>query len=182
MSNYGWFRENGQLKIKWDTEENITTIEKNIAYLTNGCKCKTGCSTRRCGCKKGNMKCGPSCHCVNCVNSGQQCAENSEEHNEILDEILDEEEDGEYDTEVSKESEEQEEEDYNISDITHLMEEIFGISKEEQEEMAYESEDEEESESEDEQESNEDYSEDEYNSYHSNITSTSSQEYSCTNI
>ncbi len=146
MSDYGWYRENGQLKIKWDTDENITKVEKHIAYLTKGCKCKTGCSTRRCGCKKVNMQCGPSCQCVNCQNINLQCTQSTEEQIEILQEILDEGEDGEHDIEQNSEIEEQEEEDYNLSEIAYLMEEIFGTSMEKQEEMADESGDEDDSE------------------------------------
>lgn len=51
---------------KWLTQENINKIEGHIAYLMKGCKCKTGCTTRRCRCKKGNLHCGPSCQCINC--------------------------------------------------------------------------------------------------------------------
>lgn len=33
--------------------------------LNKGCGCTTGCATRRCGCKKQGLHCGPSCKCQN---------------------------------------------------------------------------------------------------------------------
>lgn len=65
LSDYGWYREDGALKVQWDTNENITRVEEHIAFLTTGCRCKTGCTTRRCKCKKGDQQCGPSCKCIN---------------------------------------------------------------------------------------------------------------------
>ena len=40
------------------------------ASPTKGCGCKIGCATRRCGCKKCNSYCGPSCQC------GSECTNN----------------------------------------------------------------------------------------------------------
>ena len=36
--------------------------------VLNGCKCKTGCSTRRCKCNKSSKRCGPGCRCIGCSN------------------------------------------------------------------------------------------------------------------
>ena len=36
--------------------------------LTKGCKCKSGCKSSRCGCKKQSNFCGPGCECHNCQN------------------------------------------------------------------------------------------------------------------
>lgn len=36
----------------------------------HGCKCKKGCSSSRCGCKKKLSYCGPGCYCINCTNIG----------------------------------------------------------------------------------------------------------------
>ena len=32
------------------------------------CKCKTGCSSGRCGCKKNNLNCTDACACGDCEN------------------------------------------------------------------------------------------------------------------
>ena len=42
LTDYGWHREDGQLRVTWDTVENIQQIQRNVEYLTQGCKCKTG--------------------------------------------------------------------------------------------------------------------------------------------
>ena len=34
--------------------------------MLNGCKCKTGCTTKRCKCQKLLCTCGPGCRCTNC--------------------------------------------------------------------------------------------------------------------
>ena len=45
MSEYGWYWEEGALKVRWETEENMAKVAENIAHLLKGCKCKTGCTT-----------------------------------------------------------------------------------------------------------------------------------------
>ncbi len=102
MSDHGWYREDDKLKIQWESEKNISTVKDSIAYLTKGCRCKTGCTTRRCGCQKNGLLCGPSCHCVNCQNSGNVTTTSKEVEEEVQDEVLEESEDDEYDMEVVK--------------------------------------------------------------------------------
>ena len=53
----------------WDSPENLQQVQRTVEYLTQGCKCKTGCITRCCKCKKQTIHCGPSCHCINCNNT-----------------------------------------------------------------------------------------------------------------
>ena len=36
--------------------------------MLKGCKCKGGCKSRRCRCKKDQRACGPGCQCINCGN------------------------------------------------------------------------------------------------------------------
>ena len=48
-----------------------------MKQLTDGCKCKTGC-TGRCGCRRNNHDCGPGCRCISCTN-------NKDKHQAVLD-------------------------------------------------------------------------------------------------
>lgn len=45
------------------------TTKKCGCKTTKGCGCKTGCTTNRCRCKKEGLVCGPSCTCTNCENN-----------------------------------------------------------------------------------------------------------------
>ena len=54
------------------TPDRTKPVEVQAASPTKGCVCKTGCATRKCGCKKRGVACGPSCKCrntfLNCEN------------------------------------------------------------------------------------------------------------------
>ena len=52
----------------WDVPENIQKVKERVEYVLSGCKCKTGCGTRRCKCRKSGRSCGPGCQCHGCVN------------------------------------------------------------------------------------------------------------------
>lgn len=54
--------------MEWEVEENITKVKERVEFVLNGCKCKTGCATKRCKCKKNMHTCGPGCECINCTN------------------------------------------------------------------------------------------------------------------
>ena len=41
--------------------------------LTKGCKCKTGCTTGRCGCKRKQQVCSEGCTCTHCLNLPHSC-------------------------------------------------------------------------------------------------------------
>ena len=70
LHRHGWTRDNdGKLHIYWDTEENRQTVKSRVDLLMKGCSCKSGCSTKRCGCQKNGELCGPGCQCVNCKNT-----------------------------------------------------------------------------------------------------------------
>ena len=87
LSSYGWQREKEQLQVVWDSEVNLQQVHRTVEYLTKGCKCKTGCGTRRYKCIKGSLKCGPSCQCVNCRNATMYIAQNSETEEELQEEM-----------------------------------------------------------------------------------------------
>ena len=46
---------------------NIAAIRERIHSLLEGCKCSTGCTSRRCGCKRKGKICSISCQCLNCL-------------------------------------------------------------------------------------------------------------------
>ena len=68
LTQYGWTTKDGQLAIQWDTEDNIKAIRESVTILTKGCKCLSGCSTKRCGCMKKNQLCSAGCECTHCTN------------------------------------------------------------------------------------------------------------------
>lgn len=68
--NSGWLLSSEGLKymIDWEDPDIVSKVETNIALLIKGCKCKGGCKTNRCGCKKKLVSCGPGCECHECTN------------------------------------------------------------------------------------------------------------------
>ena len=69
LEKYGWTRDSeGKLDIIWDTPENISKAKEIVNQTFSGCKCKTGCDTRKCSCKKNGGYCGPGCQCIGCRN------------------------------------------------------------------------------------------------------------------
>ena len=42
LTDYGWHREDSQLKVTWDSVENVQRIQHSVEYLTQGCKCIIG--------------------------------------------------------------------------------------------------------------------------------------------
>ena len=85
----------------WDSEDHGETVLRSVALLmTNGCNCKTGCCTARCGCVKRNGKCGAGCSFQNCCNLPISCPTISNDldlviaektttnHNEEIDDIM----------------------------------------------------------------------------------------------
>ena len=73
LNECGWRNNNNALEIVWDTDENIKSIQDKVKLLINGCGYKSGCTTRRCGCKKKGQVCGAGCHCANCENTEIHC-------------------------------------------------------------------------------------------------------------
>lgn len=68
LTEYGWSREEGRLSIVWEAPENIRKAKANLESVLSGSRCKTGCATLTCSCKKQGRHCGPGCHCINCSN------------------------------------------------------------------------------------------------------------------
>lgn len=69
LCEYGWHLQGNSLAIDWDSESNMTAVRDRVAGLLRGCHCKTGCGTRRCGCKGKDKFCSEGCECINCSNT-----------------------------------------------------------------------------------------------------------------
>ncbi len=68
-------------------------VDARVTGLLKGCKCKAGCSTKRCSCRNKGRNCSIGCDCINCTNTQMK------ENDELLDIVVDE-----YLTEVTRES------------------------------------------------------------------------------
>ena len=68
INSYGWKVVDDTLAIDWDSAENQAVVNERVLLLTKGCKCKTGCTTGRCGCKKKGQSCSEGCSCLHCSN------------------------------------------------------------------------------------------------------------------
>ena len=44
-------------------------VKQRVRLLMKGCRCKSGCRTGRCGCKKSSTICSPGCRCTDCENT-----------------------------------------------------------------------------------------------------------------
>ena len=126
LTQYGWYDEEGKLKVHWDTEENMKKVEEQVEFLTKGCRCKTGCDTKRCKCLKAGLSCGPSCRCLNCKNNMQYTSQKQQQEKEQEKELAEEVEEemrnnNEYESEES-------EDDTNPTDmeVDETMDEVFG--------------------------------------------------------
>ena len=79
LNGNGWEMEDGVLKIFWDTPENMKKVKDRVRLLMNGCGCKSGCRTGRCGCRKRGSVCGAGCRCMNCENVEREQGEQANE-------------------------------------------------------------------------------------------------------
>ena len=122
LDECGWTRgSDGVLDVVWETDENIKKSAKRFEYVMSGCKCKKGCWTRRCKCRKTGMKCGPGCRCTGCGNVGEEAVEVSEM--EVSE--MEEDENREEVEMVYASSDEEDAEDEDLMD--KLLEQVFGI-------------------------------------------------------
>ena len=98
MTEYGWKRDNGRLEIHWEVTENIEKAKSSLDFILCGCKCKTGCKTRICSCRKKERQCGPSCYCQFCTNNRKTTQTNAPSHeiDLLVDELVQESDDGPY--------------------------------------------------------------------------------------
>ena len=67
-TDYGWNTLENGYKIQYETDEQVLIVKQRVSKFTKGCKCKNGCKTKKCGCKKQELQCGPGCRCLNCEN------------------------------------------------------------------------------------------------------------------
>ena len=65
---YGWKMSNSGLEVIWDTPENMKAVQDRVTLLLKGCKCVSGCKTRRCHCRRTNTQCTEGCECIHCQN------------------------------------------------------------------------------------------------------------------
>ncbi len=71
MTTYGWDIQDGTLSVIWDSQENLDAVRERVSALLKGCKCATGCTTKRCSCRKNRRECSVGCDCTNCSNTTQ---------------------------------------------------------------------------------------------------------------
>ena len=128
LTDYGWKRENGVLEIVWEVSENIAKSKSSLEFFLSGCKCKTGCSTRICSCKKKDRKCGPSCSCHFCKNTINPQKETCTSETDLLvQDLLEEHSDDTYVEESDDDLEDlRNEEMDNDQELQELMDYVFG--------------------------------------------------------
>ena len=68
LASWGWKVENELLSIDWDSDDNQSLVRERVQLLTKGCKCKSGCATGRCGCRRKGKHCAEGCSCLHCSN------------------------------------------------------------------------------------------------------------------
>ena len=127
LSDYGWCRDNDHLQVVWDSPDNLRQVQRTVAYLTQGCRCKTGCTTRRCKCIKESTQCGPSCRCVNCKNIPSYITQQPDTEQELEEEIQEHirQQDDQTD---SEEFDATSDEDERLNrDVDNIMEKVFGV-------------------------------------------------------
>ena len=72
LTDFGWKVTEESLTFDWDSECNMEAVRQRVIQLLEGCKCKTGCTTSRCGCRKKGNQCSEGCECTNCSNTCTQ--------------------------------------------------------------------------------------------------------------
>ena len=136
LDGLGWTRKNGYLEIIWEDEEHQLQAKERIDYILNGCKCKTGCKTDRCKCRKGGHTCGPGCQCLNCINTNLGGEGQWDE--EIHEMEVQGQEDIEEETYETDEEETYEHTQYEDEGIENIMAMVFGEDEEDEEEACTE--------------------------------------------
>ena len=73
LSNHGWSVDSqGSVNVVWASRESIKAVEDLLRSLTSGCRCKTGCLTNRCQCKRSGKLCTFTCRCKQCANTSME--------------------------------------------------------------------------------------------------------------
>ena len=129
LTDYGWRRENGVLQVDWEVQANIDKAKACLEFVLAGCKCRTGCSTRRCSCKKNDRMCGPSCNCINCTNSTHTPVPSSNDTTDLeVQDLLSEPTENEYVDDSGDDLEEMREDE----ELTEIVNFVFGPESDEE--------------------------------------------------
>ena len=70
LTSHGWKISEDKLVFDWDSGENMDRVHQRVRGLLLGCKCKGGCNTNHCGCKRRGVLCSEGCQCRHCNNLG----------------------------------------------------------------------------------------------------------------
>ena len=127
MTDYGWKKEDEKLHIIWKDSRNVTKYRESIDFFLSGCKCKTGCETKICSCRKKERQCGPSCMCVFCNNTQTLDRQSYSQNDLVVEELLEEQDEDEYVDDSEDDLDQfRKEEMYNDDELRTLMEFVFG--------------------------------------------------------
>ena len=107
----------------WDSEENIRAVERRVSALLNGCKCRTGCTSTSCGCRKKGDTCSAGCNCIGCVNTDPGLADSGHDYSGGEHENSGE-EDGEHENSGEEDGEEG---DQLEREVDNIMDWVFGV-------------------------------------------------------
>ena len=112
----------------WEVPRNIERAKASMSFIMTGCKCKTGCSTRRCSCQHKERICGPNCQCINCTNTTiTQTTDVGITELEVED-LLQETNDDEYVDDSGDDLEEMRED----QELSEIMDSVFGLESDEE--------------------------------------------------
>ena len=113
--------------------ENIAKSKSSLDFFLAGCKCKTGCNTRICSCRKKDRSCGPSCMCHFCKNTPNAGKETcTSETDLVVQDLLEERSEDIYIEESDDDLEDlRTEEMDNDDELRQIMDFVFGPESEE---------------------------------------------------
>ena len=77
----GWTLTDAELEIVWMTRQ---PAPQSLLECVE-CKCKTGCTTMRCSCRKADLKCTDLCSCSDCQNTAHEDQDKEEDDEEVED-------------------------------------------------------------------------------------------------
>ncbi len=85
INECGWSVVDDHIEIVWMT---IPPAPEGILENVN-CGCQSGCTTRRCVCKRAALKCTSLCRCYNCTNQKESESDAEEEYQEAEESLVD---------------------------------------------------------------------------------------------
>ena len=116
----------------WEVLENIQKAKASLDFVLTGCKCKTGCTTWICSCRKKERECGPSCSCQFCknMNTPTHMCSASDETDLVVQDLLEEKDDETYidDSDYDLDDWRREE----MEELKALMEFVFGCESDQE--------------------------------------------------